>query len=62
MILLFQQPELPKDQPATETQQYGFELSDFLSENIWYLLIFVLVTALVIFDYYRRKKEKNNGN
>ncbi|WBL25806.1 hypothetical protein [Zunongwangia sp. HGR-M22] len=51
-----QQPELPKDKPASETQKYGFELSDFLSENFWFLLIFVVITALVIFDYYRRKK------
>ena len=56
--MLFQQPELPKDQPATETQQYGFELSDFLSDNFWYLLIFVLVVALVIFDHYRRKNQR----
>ncbi|WBL22246.1 hypothetical protein [Zunongwangia sp. HRR-M8] len=54
--MLFQQPELPKDKPASETQEYGFELSDFLSENFWFLLIFVVITALVIFDYYRRKK------
>ncbi|SFB74622.1 hypothetical protein INR75_03915 [Zunongwangia sp. SCSIO 43204] len=56
--MFFQQPELPKDQPATETQQYGFELSDFLSENFWYLLIFIVVVALVIFDHYRRKKQR----
>tara|TARA_Y100000034_G_C6829231_1_gene374168 strand:- start:267 stop:440 length:174 start_codon:yes stop_codon:yes gene_type:complete len=56
--MLFQQAELPKDQPATETQQYGFELSDFLTENFWYLLIFVVVVALVIFDHYRRKNQR----
>ena len=56
--MFFQQPELPKNQPATETQQYGFELSDFLSENFWYLLIFIVVVALVIFDHYRRKKQR----
>ncbi|WP_417885447.1 hypothetical protein [Zunongwangia sp.] len=53
--MIIQQPELPKDKPATESQQYGFELSDFISENIWYLAIFVLIVALVILDYYRRK-------
>ncbi|MCL6217922.1 hypothetical protein [Zunongwangia pacifica] len=56
--MLFQQPELPKDQPATESQQYGFELSDFLSDNFWFLLIFVAITAFVIFDHYRRKKQR----
>lgn len=55
--MIIQQPELPKDQPATESQQYGFEFSDFITDNIWYLVIFAFIVALVIFDYYRRKNQ-----
>ncbi|MDN3596048.1 hypothetical protein [Zunongwangia endophytica] len=56
--MLLQQPELPKDKPASETQQYGFELSDFIAENIWYLVILIVIVALVIFDQKRRRKRR----
>lgn len=52
-----QQTELPKPQ---ETQQFpdGFDLEIFLSDNWHYLLIFIVILALVIMDYKRKKKAR----
>ena len=54
----FQQEHLPKDRPATERQEYGFDFIDFLEDNWIYILGIILL--LVLFYYARAQWYKRN--
>ncbi|MGB8706034.1 MAG: hypothetical protein WCD31_13490 [Gillisia sp.] len=51
-------PELPKDKPATPSQQYGFSFWEFVTANKWYLLTIFLILAIFLLSraYYNRRK------
>lgn len=53
-----QQEHLPKDQPATERQEYGFSLMDFLEDQWIYILAIIVLVAL--FFYARSRWDKRN--
>ncbi|UZH53934.1 hypothetical protein JRG66_07880 [Salinimicrobium tongyeongense] len=54
----FQQEHLPKDQPASEREGYGFSLEHFL-EDQWMYLVGILI-VLGIFFYARYAWRKRN--
>lgn len=54
----FQQEHLPQDRPATERQEYGFSLMDFLEDQWIYILGIIIVVA--IFLYARAQWAKRN--
>lgn len=51
------QSELPKQE--TLPDDYEFILAEFLSENWFYLVAFLLIVAIVIFYSIHRKQQKN---
>lgn len=54
----FQQEHLPKDKPATERQEYGFSIMDFLEDRWMYILAIIVLLAL--FYYARASWAKRN--
>lgn len=54
-----QQEHLPQDRPASEREEYGFSVMDFLEDNWVYLLGIIIVLA--IFLYARRNWRKRQG-
>lgn len=54
----FQQEHIPKDKPATERQEYGFSLMDFLEDQWIYILAIIVLVAL--FFYARHAWDKRN--
>lgn len=58
---MFQQTHLPKDKDATPTEQWGWSIQDFLTENFWYLLgiLFILFVFFYARYSWRKRHEKN---
>ena len=54
--MTFQQQHLPKDRDANETQEWGWTLEDFISENLWYLLALAFLLFIFFFARYRWAK------
>ena len=51
------QSEIPK--PENDSENYEFVLGEFLSENWFFLLGFLLIVAIVIFySIYRKQKHQ----
>lgn len=50
-----QQSHLPKDETATESQQWGWELSDFLADNYLYIIGILIIIAVVWFTNKKRR-------
>lgn len=54
-----QQEHLPRNKPATEREEYGFSLMDFLDDNWVYLLGIIVVLAIFLYARYNwRKRNK----
>ncbi len=56
------QLEIPKDQPASPEQEWGFTLWEFIAENKWYLLAVILLLAIFFYARYswRKRQEKSS--
>ena len=56
------QLEIPKDQPASPEQEWGFTIWEFIVENKWYLLAIILLLAIFYYARYswRKKREKSS--
>jgi len=55
------QLEIPKDQPASPEQEWGFTIWEFILENKWYLLAIILLLAIFYYARYswRKRREKS---
>lgn len=60
--MIFQQPELPKEKPATPEQEWGWTLKDFIVDNIWYLLAVALILFIFFFARYSYRKRYLDKN
>lgn len=59
--MIFQQPELPKENPTRPDQEWGWTLKHFLEDNLWYLLAIVLIIFVFFYARYSyRKRYLNN--
>lgn len=56
--MIVQQEHLPRNKPATEREEYGFSVMDFL-EDQWLYILGILV-ILGIFLYARHSWRKRN--
>mgnify|MGYP006896871733 FL=1 len=56
------QLEIPKDQPSSPEQEWGFTIWEFIVENKWYLLAIILLLAIFYYARYswRKKREKSS--
>lgn len=48
-----QQEHLPKDRDASESQQWGWEFQDFITQNFWYLVGILLLLAVFFYARHR---------
>lgn len=59
MALIFQQPGLPQDKPATPDQQWGFTLWEFITGNWLYLIAILFIIFIFLYARYSwRKRNK----
>jgi hypothetical protein len=56
------QLEIPKGQPASPEQEWGFTIWEFILENKWYLLAIILLLAIFFYARYswRKRQEKSS--
>lgn len=59
ICMSFQQEHLPRDKPATEREEYGFSLEDFLEDNWIYLVGIIVVLAIFFYARYAWRKRNN---
>ncbi len=52
------QQHLPKDRAATQEQEWGYTLWEFIMGNLWYLLGIFLVLGIFLYarSYSKRRK------
>lgn len=55
--MYFLQVHLPQEEDATEAQEWGFTLWEFIAGNWLYLLGIVLVLIIFLYARHRRKKK-----
>lgn len=54
--MIFQQPHLPKDKPATREQEWGFTLWEFIEGNWIYIAGILLVLFVFLWARYSWKR------
>lgn len=56
------QEHIPREQDATEAQEWGFTLWEFIAGNWLYLLAILVVLGIFWFARYSWRKEKEEEN